>query len=73
MAYTSTHQVSEGLLNILARPFVAIGNMLVALAEASTMAQEAKRVADMSDADLEAAGLTREQAIAEVFGAQAHL
>ena len=73
MAYVSAHQVSENLLQILARPFVAFGNWLITLAGSSSVAQKTNRLADMTDEDLAAQGLTREQAIAKIFAAHAHL
>ena len=73
MAYASTHHVSNDLRHTLTRPFVAIGNMLVALAKANRMAQEADRISEMSDATLAAKGLTREQAIAHIFRAHGHI
>ncbi len=73
MAYASTHASSSNLLETLARPFVAVGNFLAAITEANSMAQEANRIANMSDEALEAQGLTREQAIQKMFAPYAHL
>jgi len=51
----------------LARPFAAVGSFLDMLSGAVSMAHDADRVAKMSDADLAAKGMTRAEAIQNVF------
>jgi len=53
MAFADTQTVSiaaNSVLHTLARPFVAFGNMMIGLAEASSQAQELNHLADLSDA-----------------------
>jgi hypothetical protein len=62
MAFADTQTVSiaaNSVLHTLARPFVAFGNMMIGLAEASSQAQELNHLADLSDAYLESKGTTR--------------
>ncbi|MDA9208139.1 hypothetical protein N9O61_04555 [Octadecabacter sp.] len=73
MAFASTPLAPANLLDILARPFIAFGNTLIKISESSEMAQKAKRVAEMSDEELTSKGLTREQAIQDIFKAYAHI
>ena len=73
MAYVSTALAPANLLETLARPFIALGNALTNISESSEMAQKAKRVAEMTDEDLASKGLTREQAIQDIFKAYAHI
>lgn len=73
MAYASTDHASHDLRHTLARPFVALGKMLIALTEASTMAKQANRIAEMSDETLAAKGTTRKAEIARVFAAYSHV
>ncbi len=73
MAHVSTALAPANLLETLARPFIALGNTLTKVAEANSMAQEANRIAEMSDEALAAQGVTREQAIQDIFKAYAHI
>ncbi|MEQ9694970.1 hypothetical protein [Shimia sp. SDUM112013] len=68
MAYTSIHApASASLLRILAKPFVAAGQALTTLAESNRRVQEADRLHAMTDAELAALGLTREDIALYVF------
>ncbi|MBU2994311.1 hypothetical protein Q4555_06950 [Octadecabacter sp. 1_MG-2023] len=70
MAYANTTINTPNGRPFLARPFVAIGNALSTLAEAVSMAQAATRVAEMSDRELEEAGMDRAEAIEAVFSVE---
>lgn len=67
MAYADTHLSIPGLRHSLARPFVALGNMLDMVAQASVKAEAAGRILDMSDESLAEKGLTRDEAIRKLF------
>ncbi|MCF2904880.1 hypothetical protein L0666_07765 [Octadecabacter sp. CECT 8868] len=70
MAYANTTINTPNDRSVLARPFVAIGKAFSNLAEAVSMAQAAARVAEMSDRQLEEAGIDRAEAIEAVFSVE---
>jgi hypothetical protein len=57
----------EMLVELALTPFRAIGRVLINLAENNSRTQALQAIADISDADLAARGLTRAQAISMVF------
>lgn len=67
MAHYDIHYAGQNVRQFVARPFVAISNMLVRFGAATSMAHAAERVALMSDCQLEARGVTRAEAIEQVF------
>lgn len=73
MAYADTYYTVSSSLRVVARPFVAFGNFMVRLSEASSMAQAANKILELSDEDLAAQGLTRNEAVQRVFAKYAYL
>ena len=73
MTFITAQETSVGILTMLTRPFVAFGKSLVRIAETSALAQAANELAEMSDSELAAKGLTREQAIEKLFANYPHL
>ena len=67
MAYTISNDTASNIRHTLARPFVALSNLMDGVAEANSMAQAAKRIPEMSDDGLAAKGMTRAEAIHRVF------
>lgn len=67
MAYTAHPTQSTGFLPLLARPFVAIWNGMIALAEASETAHRVERLSALSDAELAARGTDRQTEIRRIF------
>ncbi|MEL0436850.1 hypothetical protein [Phycobacter sp. K97] len=73
MAYTTHHTASAApasaisVLKILAKPFVALGNGLVALGEANDRSRKVQSLMAMSDAELAERGLKRDQIVQHVF------
>lgn len=65
-AYGAAARTSLGSL-ILA-PFVAIGRILVSMAEASPKVREIERLNAQSDADLARRGVTRDSEIRRILG-----
>lgn len=55
------------ILNILSAPFVAFGNALVSLAEASSRTEEIQLLQSLSDEELAARGLKRNEIVQHVF------
>lgn len=53
---------------VLAAPFVAVGNFLIAIAEAGPQIRAIERLNRMSDEELAARGLTRDGEIRRIFG-----
>lgn len=71
MAYQADNTLitnREMLVALIARPFVAIFEFLIALAEATPKAQQLQALSEMSDAALAARGLTRQGEIARIMG-----
>lgn len=60
-------RAQHNILRTLATPFVAIGNFLVALGEASSRAKQVEFLNAMSDAELAERGMTRETIVRHVF------
>lgn len=58
---------------ILAAPFLAIGNALILMAESGSQMQAIKKLNLTSDADLLASGKTREGEIRRIFGASFYI
>lgn len=68
MAHFSTSAPAHhSILRVLAAPFMAIGNFLIAIGEAQSRAEQVKRLHDMSDAELAANGITRDEIVHHVF------
>lgn len=55
------------ILQIIAKPFVVIGNALVAIAEANPRYRQLAHLSNLSDAELAAKGLKREDIVRHVF------
>jgi len=76
MAYANTQTTTAStpnLLSLIARPFIAIGNFLVRISEASAMAQAVDRLAELSDEDLAAKGTTRRAEVEKLFGSYLYM
>lgn len=73
MAYTTHHNASAApasvvsVLKILAKPFVLIGNGLIAMGEANDRSRKVQALMAMSDAELAERGLTRDKIVQHVF------
>ncbi len=67
MAYADTHFSTSSLFHSLARPFLAVSNLMDLVAQASAKADAANRIVEMSDEKLAAKGLTRSEAIRNLF------
>ena len=68
----TAHHKSAGFpIAALLAPFRAIGHFMVALAEASPQMRALNRLSTISDAELAARGLTREDEIRRILGASA--
>lgn len=67
MAYANTHFADTNVRQKLTRPFTAISSFMGLFSESLSMAHDAHRVANMSDAALKAKGITRAEAIETVF------
>lgn len=71
MAYQADNTMitnREMLVALIARPFVAVFEFLVAIAEASPKLKQLKALGETSDADLASRGLTREGEISRIMG-----
>ncbi len=66
MALAQTVKPSFGW-NILTRPFVALGNFLVAIGEANSRVRATRVLMAMSDEELAERGLKRDQIVQRVF------
>jgi hypothetical protein len=73
MAYANTEYTHTDVRPFFARPFIAFGKLMSSIAEANTLAQAANRIVEMSDEELEAKGMTRDEAIRTVFAKQGHI
>lgn len=60
-------------LHLLAAPFVALGNTLVAMGEANTRTRESNFLHSLSDKELAKRGLKREDIALHVFGDQLYV
>jgi hypothetical protein len=58
---------------LVAAPFVAIGNFLIALAEAGPRMKQIEKLNALSDADLAALGKTRDGEVRRIFGARLYI
>ncbi|CUH88896.1 hypothetical protein PH5382_02840 [Phaeobacter sp. CECT 5382] len=68
MAHTvSQHPVAHDVLSFLAKPFVAFGNLLVAIGEANHRDQTLRGLMAQSDAELARRGLKRDELVHHVF------
>lgn len=59
------HRVS--ILQIIAKPFVALENALIAIAEANPRYRHLEALSNMTDEELAAKGLKREDIVRHVF------
>ncbi|WP_207099518.1 hypothetical protein [Paracoccus shandongensis] len=59
------------VLGMVAAPFIAIGKLLVLIAEASPKVREIERLNRLSDAELARRGLTRDGEIRRILGVSA--
>lgn len=76
MAYADTRSSTAqatGLLGMFARPFVAFGNLLVRMGEASQLAQAVNTLSETTDAELAARGTTREEQVRHIFRGRLYL
>ncbi len=55
------------ILSILSAPFVALGNALIAMAEASSRTEEIQLLQSLTDEELAARGLKRDDIVRHVF------
>ncbi|MFC4216056.1 DUF1127 domain-containing protein [Pseudophaeobacter arcticus] len=69
MAHTALYTVPTalGILNLLAKPFTALGRGLVAIAENNTRYQTLNKLMALSDEELAKRGLKRDQLVHHVF------
>lgn len=68
MAHISVNAPAHhSILRVLAAPFVAIGNVLIAIGEANSRSQQVQRLHDMDDAELAARGIKRDEIAHHVF------
>ena len=61
------------VLGLLAAPFIALGKILVIIAEASPKARALERLNGISDAELARRGLTRDGEVRRILGGAAAL
>jgi hypothetical protein len=64
---------ARSVLRILAVPFAAFGNLLIAIGQASPLAKQIDGLNAISDDQLAAAGTTRNDEIRRIFGARFYL
>lgn len=72
MAYQADNTLisnREMLVELIARPFAAIFNYLVDMAEAGPQMQKLRALSEISDAELETRGRTRQGEVARIMGA----
>ncbi|MEP1330733.1 hypothetical protein [Pseudophaeobacter sp.] len=68
MAHTVLHHpIAHDILTILAKPFVALGNLLIAIGEANHRDQTLRGLMAQSDAELARRGLKRDELVHHVF------
>lgn len=73
MALTATHTAHHSLGHILAAPFRVIGNGLIAIMESNSRVQYVDRLNAMTDEQLEAKGIKRDEIVQHVFRDHMHL
>jgi uncharacterized protein YjiS (DUF1127 family) len=74
MALTATHTTNHHSLgHILATPFRIIGNGLIAIMESNSRVQYVDHLNAMSDEQLEAKGIKRNEIVQHVFRDYMHL
>ncbi|MBT0956421.1 DUF1127 domain-containing protein [Alphaproteobacteria bacterium KMM 3653] len=66
MVATTSHAPTP-LLSVLAVPFRAVGNFFMAVAEASSLHHRVEKLSALSDEELAAKGLAREDIVSHVF------
>ena len=72
MASTTTFDNPRtSVLGMLAAPFVAIGKVLILIAEANPKVRELERLNSLSDAELARRGLTRDGEVRRILGVAA--
>ncbi|GAA6208603.1 hypothetical protein NBRC116601_18960 [Cognatishimia sp. WU-CL00825] len=64
---TLNHSASQSILRTLAAPFIAIGNTLIAIGEASSRSKQVEFLNSLSDSQLADRGMTRETIVRHVF------
>ena len=64
-------RASVSVLRILATPFVAFGKAIMAISESNAQVRRARFLMDLSDTELAARGLKRDEIIQHVFSARA--
>lgn len=68
MAHVSHYTPSApAIAQLISKPFVAIGNFMVSMAEANTRSQKLQQLMDLSDAQLAERGLKRDNLVHHVF------
>lgn len=68
MAYITAHSgAGSALLHNIAAPFIALGNALIRLGEANSRVKQAEFLQSLSDEQLAARGLTRDEIARHVF------
>lgn len=68
MAHTVSHYpLAHEVLSLLAKPFVAFGNLLIAIGEANHRDQTLRSLMAQSDAELAKRGLKRDELVHHVF------
>ncbi|WP_168199243.1 hypothetical protein [Pseudorhodobacter turbinis] len=73
MAYISTAKPAGSLLNMAARPFQAVWNLLVLLAEANPRMKQVDKLSQETDEQLAARGTTRTKELQRLFGVHFHM
>jgi hypothetical protein len=73
MAYISTVKPVASLSSILARPFVAIWNFMILMAESHPKMEEVRKLNAKTDEDLAARGTSREAEVRRIFSDRLYL
>lgn len=73
MAYLTTAKPAISLSGIIARPFVAVWNFMLMLAEAHPKMTAVNKLNAMSDEQLAARGTTRADEVRRIFAGQFYL
>jgi hypothetical protein len=73
MAYISAQKSGFSITALLARPFLAVFNGLIALAESQPRMIAVEKLGQKTDAELAALGTTRDAEIRRIFGGFYHI
>ena len=73
MAFITTTRPDFHLSSFIARPFVAVWNGLIAMAESHPKMVQVNKLNAMSDAQWSERGTTREAEVQRIFGTQYHI